>query len=49
MFDKAVYWIELCDDDIKVANNLFASKDYLWMGLSAILSPRRHLKPLSQV
>jgi HEPN domain-containing protein len=44
MFDKAAYWIELCGDDIKVAKNLFASKDYLWMGFLCHLIAEKALK-----
>ena len=31
MFDKTDYWLELCDDDLRTANNLFESKEHLWM------------------
>ena len=32
MFDKVEYWLDLCNDDLRAAKNLFISKDYLWMG-----------------
>ena len=44
MFDKVEYWLELCDDDIKVAKNLFTSKDYLWMGFVCHLIAEKALK-----
>jgi len=44
MFDKAAYWIELCDDDIPVAKSLYATKNYLWMGFLCHLIAEKALK-----
>jgi len=44
MFDKVEYWLELCDDDIKVAKNLFNSKDYLWMSFLCHLVVEKSIK-----
>ena len=44
MQDKVDYWIELCDDDLRVAKNLFASRDYLWMGFICHLIVEKALK-----
>ena len=44
MFEKAAYWIELCEDDIPVAKNLYSSKDYLWMGFLCHLIAEKALK-----
>jgi len=44
MFDKAAYWIELCDDDILVARNLLKSKDYLWMAFICHLIVEKSIK-----
>ena len=44
MFDKVEYWLELCDDDIKVAKNLLKSKDYLWMSFLCHLIVEKSIK-----
>jgi len=44
MFNKADYWLELCDDDIKVAKNLLKSKDYLWMAFLCHLVIEKSIK-----
>ena len=44
MFDKVAYWLELCDDDLRAAKNLLASKDYLWMGFICHLIAEKALK-----
>ena len=44
MFDKATYWIELCDDDIPVAKSLLTTKNYLWMGFLCHLIAEKALK-----
>ena len=44
MFDRVAYWIELCEDDIPVAKNLFSSKNYLWMGFLCHLIVEKALK-----
>jgi len=44
MFDKVEYWLELCDDDLRAAKNLLASKDYLWMGFICHLIAEKALK-----
>jgi len=44
MFDKAAYWIELCDDDIPVAKTLLQSKNFLWMGFICHLIAEKALK-----
>jgi HEPN domain-containing protein len=44
MFNKAEYWLELCDDDIPVAKNLFKSKDWLWMSFICHLIVEKSLK-----
>jgi HEPN domain-containing protein len=44
MFDKVDYWLELCDDDIKVAKNLLNSKDYLWMAFLCHLVVEKSIK-----
>ena len=44
MFDKVEYWLELCDDDMKVAKNLFRSKDYLWMSFLCHLVVEKSIK-----
>jgi len=44
MFDKANYWLELCDDDLRAAKSLLASKDYLWMGFICHLIAEKALK-----
>jgi len=44
MFDKVEYWLELCNDDLRAAKNLFASKDYLWMGFICHLIAEKALK-----
>lgn len=44
MFDKVEYWLELCNDDLQVAKNLLASKDYLWMGFICHLIAEKALK-----
>ena len=44
MFDKVEYWLELCDDDLRAAKNLFASKDYLWMGFICHLIAEKAIK-----
>jgi len=41
---KVNYWLELCDDDLRAANNLLASKDYLWMGFICYLIAEKALK-----
>jgi len=46
MFDKVDYWLELCDDDLKVARNLLKSKDYLWMGFLCHLVAEKALKAM---
>jgi len=44
MIDKVNYWLELCDDDLRAAKNLLASKDYLWMGFICHLIAEKALK-----
>ena len=44
MLDKVEYWLELCDDDLRAAKNLLASKDYLWMGFICHLIAEKSLK-----
>jgi len=44
MFSKAEYWLELCDDDVKVARNLLKSKDYLWMAFICHLVVEKSIK-----
>jgi len=44
MFDKAAYWLELCDDDIPVAKAMLQSKNYLWMGFICHLIAEKALK-----
>jgi len=44
MFDKVEYWLELCDDDMMVAKNLFKSKDFLWMVFLCHLVVEKSLK-----
>ena len=44
MFNKEDYWLELCDDDIKVAKNLMKSKDYLWVGFLCHLVVEKAIK-----
>jgi len=44
MFDKVEYWLELCDDDIRAAKNLLASKDYLWMSFLCHLVIEKAIK-----
>ena len=44
MIDKVEYWLELCDDDLRTAKNLLASKDYLWMGFICHLIAEKALK-----
>lgn len=44
MFDKVEYWLELCNDDLRAAKNLYKSKDYLWMGFICHLIAEKALK-----
>ena len=44
MFDNVDYWLELCDDDLRVAKNLYKSNDYLWMGFICHLIAEKALK-----
>ena len=44
MIDKVDYWLELCDDDLRAAKSLLASKDYLWMGFICHLIAEKALK-----
>ena len=44
MIDKVNYWLELCDDDLRAAKNLLASKYYLWMGFICHLIAEKALK-----
>jgi len=44
MFNKTEYWLELCDDDLKVAKNLLKSKDYLWMAFICHLIVEKSIK-----
>ena len=44
MFNKVEYWLELCDDDMKVAKNLLKSKDYLWMAFLCHLVIEKSIK-----
>ena len=44
MFNKVEYWLELCDDDMKVAKNLLKSKDYLWMAFLCHLIVEKSIK-----
>ena len=44
MLGKTDYWLELCNDDLRAAKNLFASKDYLWMGFICHLIVEKALK-----
>ena len=44
IIDKVNYWLELCDDDLRAAKNLLASKDYLWMGFICHLIAEKALK-----
>ena len=44
MVDKVNYWLELCNDDLRAAKNLHASKDYLWMGFICHLIAEKALK-----
>ena len=45
-FDKVDYWLELCDDDLKAAKNLYASKDYLWMSFICHLIVEKTIKAM---
>ena len=44
MLDKVDYWLDLCDDDLRAAKSLFASKDYLWMGFICHLIAEKAIK-----
>jgi len=44
MQNKADYWLELCNDDLRAARNLLASKDFLWMGFICHLIAEKALK-----
>jgi len=46
IFDKVEYWLELCDDDMMVAKNLFKSKDFLWMAFLCHLVVEKSLKAI---
>ena len=44
MFDKTDYWLELADDDLKVARDMFRLKNYLWMGFVCHLIAEKAIK-----
>jgi HEPN domain-containing protein len=44
MLNQVEYWLELCDDDIKAANAMLKSKNYLWMGFICHLIAEKALK-----
>jgi HEPN domain-containing protein len=44
MHSKTDYWLELCDDDIRAAKNLLASKDFMWMGFICHLVAEKAIK-----
>jgi len=44
LIDKVTYWLELCNDDLRAAKSLHASKDYLWMGFICHLIVEKALK-----
>jgi HEPN domain-containing protein len=44
IFDKAEYWLGLCDDDMKAAKAMYKSKNFLWMGFICHLIAEKALK-----
>ena len=44
MLNKADYWLELCDDDMKAARAMFETKNYLWTGFICHLIAEKALK-----
>ena len=44
MFDKAGYWLELCDDDLRAAQAMLKSKNLLWTGFICHLVAEKALK-----
>ena len=44
MQNKVEYWLELCNDDLRAAKNLLASKDYLWMSFICHLIVEKAIK-----
>ncbi|MCL2056342.1 MAG: HEPN domain-containing protein [Oscillospiraceae bacterium] len=44
MPDKAKYWLELCDDDLKAAKAMLRSDNFLWAGFICHLIAEKALK-----
>lgn len=44
MLDKADYWLELCDDDLKAARAMLDSNNFLWMAFICHLIAEKALK-----
>lgn len=44
MLDKVEYWLELCDEDIKVAKSMLEKNHYLWAGFLCHLVAEKALK-----
>ena len=44
MFNKVEYWLELCDDDLKVAKAMLNSGNFLWTGFICHLIAEKALK-----
>jgi HEPN domain-containing protein len=44
MLNKADYWLELCDDDLKAAKAMLESQNLLWMGFLCHLIAEKALK-----
>jgi len=44
MLDKADYWLELCDDDLKAAKAMLKSENFLWAGFICHLVAEKALK-----
>ena len=44
MLDKAKYWLELCDDDMKAAEVLFDNGQFLWMSFVCHLIVEKAIK-----
>ncbi|MCL2054527.1 MAG: HEPN domain-containing protein [Oscillospiraceae bacterium] len=44
MLNKVEYWLDSCDDDIKVAKSMLEKKHYLWAGFLCHLVAEKALK-----
>ena len=44
MLDKVEYWLNSCDEDVKVAKSMLEKKHYLWAGFLCHLVAEKALK-----